>query len=563
MGTAAVRVIPEQGNELLGFPLEAAGEFIFSGIDAGKYVIVIGAPGFQDLQISTQLEGGPRQKSLFVPMRQSSASAIQTSLMELKSAPPTAGAAEPKPAAEPPSGQPSQGTPHADGGPNATTEQAQEHAAAPGDTIELKLEGAEPLPETAPAPPPPSQPSTSPATPSSPAKSNFVAEAPAAAPGGETAASPAHAPGQPDYWNPKELEIMPPVDPNVSCPADAILKGVGNRMSELVDTLEKFTATENLEHYPVDKFGAMKGPEKRSFAYVVSVKQNLLGTFVLEEYRDGGIDTEVFPAHTATRGSPAMALIFHPVLAGGFDFRCEGMGQLRGRQVWQIHFAQRADKPIQIRSYTVNNRSFGVALEGRVWVDPGNNQVLRLESELMSPIQPIELTREHFSIDYKPVKFRSTGQQLWLPETAELYVERKGKRFYRRHTFSDFRLFNVESAQNIRPPGESFSFSNSTDRDVIGRLTVTRREGVEGNPVILRFVVPAHGRVFKIVGPGKDVNMVVAEVGAATFEHEGDAGAVKVDAHLTKEASLDVVAQTKVPLTQLALPPITAAGSQP
>jgi len=368
--------------------------------------------------------------------------------------------------------------------------------------------------------------------------------------------APASPPGHPDYWDPHELEAVPPVDPNVACPTDALLKGVGNRMVEFVTTLEKFTATESLEHIAIDRLGQRKPPEKRSFAYVVSVGQNYLGTFVLEEFRDGSTDAEAFPAHTATRGSPAMALIFHPALANGFDFRCEGMGQLRGQPAWQVHFVQRPDKPIQIRSYSVNGRSFGVSLEGRVWIDPGNNEVLRLESELTKPIEPIELTREHFTIDYKPVQFHSTGQQLWLPEVAELYVERKGKRFYRRHAFTDFRLFNVDASQNIRPPGESFSFTNGSDRDVTGELTVSRRDGLGGEPVILRFIVPAHGKVFKVVGPGKDVSMPVAEVGAATFVHEGDASAVKVDAHLIKGTSLDVVSQTKVPLTRLELPPI-------
>ena len=494
---ASVRVIPEAGDELLGMPGDKDGEYMFSGVTSGKYTIEVTSPGFVGLSVTTQIADGPRLKTLFVSMRERRP-AIQPSQAEtVKAAPNQAAKSEGK---EDPKEDPK--TERLDVAADASFPTAGGPAASPA--------AAE---------------STAPAEPPAAPKAN----------------------GQPDYWNPHELEQVPPVDTSVSCPCEELLRGVGRRMSEFVDTLEKFTATEKLEHYSVDRSGARKSPETRSFAYVATVSQNSRGTFLLEEFRDGSNDAEQFPAHTATRGSPAMALIFHPVLAEGFEFRCEGLGQFDGRAAWLVHFVQRPDRPIQIRSYSVGGRSFPLALEGRVWVDPGNNQVLRLESELVKPIPEIGLAHEHFAIEYKPVEFHSTGQQLWLPQMAELYVERKGKRFYRRHTFSDFRLFNVDAAQSIQTPGESFSFTNTSDHDVKGELTVARRTGLDGDPVTLSFVVPAHGKVFKLVGPGKDVDLPVLAVGAATFVFDGDASAVKVDTHLLKETSLDVVPRSMAP----------------
>ena len=502
-GFASVRVIPDAGNELLGMPAEKDGEFLFSGVTAGRYTVEVRAPGFQGLSLTTQIDDGPRLKTLFVPMRQRSLAADLA-----KASVSSNGAAKDVPKEEAKSEM------KGDGKEAAGSEQHLPLAAA-----FLNRSSAWPAPA-------------------------FAAES---SPDPAGSAPAAKANGEPDYWNPHELEQVPLVDPNVNCPCQDVLHAVGQRMSEFVDTLEKFTATEKLEHFFVDRSGAMKSPETRSFAYVAAVSQNSRGTFLLEEFRDGTNDAEQFPAHTATRGSPAMALIFHPALADGFDFRCEGLGQRNGREAWLVHFIQRPDRPIQIRSYSVAGKSFPLALEGRVWVDPGNNQVLRLESELVKPIPEIGLTHEHFAIDYQPVQFHSTGQQLWLPQKAELYVERKGKRFYRRHTFTDFRLFNVDAAQSIQTPGESFSFTNTTDHDVQGELTVARRTGLDGDPVTLSFVVPAHGKVFKLVGPGKDVNLPVLAVGAVTFVFDGDASAVKVDTHLLKETSLDVVPHTLPP----------------
>ena len=304
-----------------------------------------------------------------------------------------------------------------------------------------------------------------------------------------------------------------------------------------------------MEHYTVTSSGARKSPEKRNFVYVVTVTQGKGGRFLIDEFRNGGTDVGQFPAHIATQGLPAIALIFHPLLATDFDFRCEGLGQWQGREAWQIHFAQRADRPVRIRSYYVGFHIYPVQLQGRVWIDPGNDQVVRLESELANPIPEIDLKSEHLIIEYKPVEFHSTGQKVWLPDAAELYVDRQGKRYYRRHSFTDFKLFNVETAQSFQVPKGSYSFTNTSDQDITGELTVIPQAGTKHETVTLRFTVPAHGRVFKTVGQGKEVDLPPAAVASATFVHNGVDGSVKVDALLIRETTLDVVPETPLPQT--------------
>jgi hypothetical protein len=164
-----------------------------------------------------------------------------------------------------------------------------------------------------------------------------------------------------------------------------------------------------------------------------------------------------------------------------------------------------------------------------------------LESELAEPIPQIELTEQHKKIKYTGVKFASTGQEIWLPQTAEVYAERRGKKYYRKHSFGDFRLFNIDTAQNLKTPNGSYSISNLTDGDVTCELIVTAVEGLAVGPITLRFVVPARGSVVKTVGPRKDVNLPVEAVRSAKFVHSGGTGAVKVDADLPRETTLDVI----------------------
>jgi hypothetical protein len=93
-----------------------------------------------------------------------------------------------------------------------------------------------------------------------------------------------------------------------------------------------------------------------------------------------------------------------------------------------------------------------VKLKGRAWLAADTYQVLHLESDLMEPIPKIRLKSEHLAVDYRPVRFRKGNVQLWLPESADLYIHYKGHRYHHRHSFSDFLLFSVEDTQQISEP---------------------------------------------------------------------------------------------------------------
>jgi hypothetical protein len=303
-----------------------------------------------------------------------------------------------------------------------------------------------------------------------------------------------------------------------------------------------------VDHFIVNAAGARHGPETRTFDYVVIISPGNGGFFAFDEYRNGRVDPNQFPARVATEGLSAMALVFHPLLVFEFNFSCEGLGSWNGHPAWQVHFSQRPDRPNRIRAYVIGGQRFSVPIKGRAWIDAGSYQVLRLESELMKPVQDIGLTHEYLAIDYGPVRFRTHNQQLWLPLDAEVYAERRSHRYYRRHTFSDFKVFTVDTDQTIHAPKESYCFTNITDRDIAGILSVSPVSGISLKAVSIQFLIPPGQSVYKVVGPGKDISMPVDEVGSATFVHNGPAGSIKADAYLVKESTLDVISESQVPV---------------
>jgi tetratricopeptide (TPR) repeat protein len=259
----------------------------------------------------------------------------------------------------------------------------------------------------------------------------------------------------PSNWLPPDIdEKIPPVEPMAECALDEVVERVGKRVEEFVKNVDRFTAIESLKHESINKWGFAESPETRKFGYVASIQQYRPGYFNVMEYRSGGQALSDFPDGVETSGLAALALIFHPNNAGNFAMSCEGLGRWNGRLAWQVHFRQRADKPNTIRAYKFgeNGPAYPVALRGRAWIAADSYEIVRMETDLVAPLPQIRLFSDHAIVDYGPVHFRKGNVEMWLPQSAELYCDWKGRRMHRRLSFSNYLLFSVDENQKISEP---------------------------------------------------------------------------------------------------------------
>ena len=260
----------------------------------------------------------------------------------------------------------------------------------------------------------------------------------------------------PSNWLPPDVdESVPPVVAGATCNVDDVVTKAGNQILVLVKDVDRFAATETLTHESIDKYGLSSAPEKRQFNYVASIQEVQQGFLNVEEYRstsNGG--PAEFPGGVATNGLPALVLIFHPHNAGDFAMTCEGLAQLSTGPAWQIHFKQRPDKPNVIKRYRIgaDGPSYPVALKGRAWISADNYQIVRLETDLVAPLPQIRLATDRADIEYGPVKFAKGNVSMWLPKSADVYYDWKGRRIHRRHSFSNYMLFAVDDKQKISTP---------------------------------------------------------------------------------------------------------------
>jgi tetratricopeptide (TPR) repeat protein len=257
----------------------------------------------------------------------------------------------------------------------------------------------------------------------------------------------------PPKWMPPDVDdSMPAVEFTASCPVQKIQEEAGSRVRDFVDAVNRIAATESLDNEVIDHSGFPIRRASRSYSYVASVQQVRPGMYIMEEYRNGIMDLDQFPERIATLGLTALVMVFHPIYVGDYELACEGLSRWHGGLAWQVHFRQKPDKPARLRSYRVNSRSFSISLRGRAWISADNFQIVSLETDLVSPVPQIQLRAEHIAVEYMPVRFVSHHQELWLPESAEIYFDYGNRRMHRRHHFRDYMLFAVDEKQQISVP---------------------------------------------------------------------------------------------------------------
>lgn len=248
----------------------------------------------------------------------------------------------------------------------------------------------------------------------------------------------------PSAWGPAGVdEVKPSVAAGVTCPYQRVLDASGESVKQLVDNIARFAAIEDLVHEQLDQAGNPVTKETRKYQYVASIKEERPGYLATDEFRNLRYGIADLPDGIVTVGFVTLALIFHPDMRENFEMSCEGLGEWQGQATWLMHFRQRDDKPSRFADYVVGNQSYPMKLKGRAWITANTFQILRIESDLATPLP--QLAVQHQIVEYGPVHFQQKTVELWLPQNVDIFLELRRRRYHRRHSFDHYMLFSVNS----------------------------------------------------------------------------------------------------------------------
>lgn len=275
--------------------------------------------------------------------------------------------------------------------------------------------------------------------------------------GSPTAADLAEPPPK-DNWAPPDVDMTKPfVIAGAACHLPNILAAAEKNAVQLINELQEFSAIEDYQSVEIKRDDRLREPVSRQFNYMVFINKTRDGLFDVQEMRNTRVGRGEIPGLLADMGAPALALAFYPKLQNDFDWTCEGLGDWKGMPAWVVHFEQRKDRSTsRLAGFMTPSQDLDlIPLKGRAWVAENGGQVLHLDTDLTHPLKDIGLAREHFSIDYGPVSFKTHKVQLWLPQVVDVYYHYRNHYIHNYHRFTDFKLFWVGASQKISTPKQT------------------------------------------------------------------------------------------------------------
>ena len=242
-----------------------------------------------------------------------------------------------------------------------------------------------------------------------------------------------------------------------------ILSQAGMAIEDLFHRIPNLIAREAVEQATNMKFeDIMLGPgfgptaDRRSthaphyknwvFSYRIVPNQSSDGRSILHEFRT---DNHDHPIDNSTRrmakphsvGFATTWLFFLPGNLQESQFRYLGQQEINEREAYVLAFAQ---IPADTRLNTVIDSSYGrcsTSIQGIAWIDKSTFRIVRMQTDLLSPLPVIQLNELRSVLDYGEVKIPERNLLLWLPRDVDIKWRVAGRAGEEFHTYSNYRLF--------------------------------------------------------------------------------------------------------------------------
>ena len=234
---------------------------------------------------------------------------------------------------------------------------------------------------------------------------------------------------------------------------DSILSGVGKTVAE---SFVNFPNTSSLEQIHQEK---LQGKQKsaitldQKFRYLCFTPVQAWGPG-FNEYRTDLSGRQTTPRGLAdgfmlTSGFASSALVFHPMYQSQADFRYVGRQKVNGRVAYLVVYAQKPATAQLSGSFKSGDTTATTFSQGLAWIDSETYQIIRLRSDLLKPVQSLNLQRQTTEIAYGEVHFKDNTTGFWVPRQVTVSVDWNGKHLRNEHRYSEFKLFQVQANEKV------------------------------------------------------------------------------------------------------------------
>jgi lipoprotein NlpI len=197
----------------------------------------------------------------------------------------------------------------------------------------------------------------------------------------------------------------------------------------------------------------------RVYNYRIVPKSDASIDEALDEFRTDSHDHPIAdpdsdPDSPRSTGFATSWLFFVPGNLPESRFRYIGEQKIGNRETYVIAFAQiPGHTHIDTIVHIPTGGGCSTYSQGLAWIDESTYRIVRLQTDLLSPVTSLRLDKLRSVLNYGEVKIQKLDLALWLPSDVDtLWVsgDRTGEEL---HKYSNYRLF--VSTMTILPPGQT------------------------------------------------------------------------------------------------------------
>jgi hypothetical protein len=240
-----------------------------------------------------------------------------------------------------------------------------------------------------------------------------------------------------------ELKRLEPAESQDLLPQ--ILERVGANVAAFFDDFPNTTCTEHVTSMVDGPLGASLWHSDTRYNYL-ALAQPGATKGRLQEFRtddEGAVVQPDAKEAVVTQGFVSMSGHFHPDYQADSRFGYLGRETMEKQDTYVVAFAQRPKVARQVSRAQYLRQTVIVFLQGVAWIDPASFRILRLRTDILQPEPTVGLLKETTQVVYSEVSFTQSDKTLWLPREVTVTGQLKQYLFHNKHSYTDYRLFNV------------------------------------------------------------------------------------------------------------------------
>ena len=142
---------------------------------------------------------------------------------------------------------------------------------------------------------------------------------------------------------------------------------------------------------------------------------------------------------------------FYPLNRPQATFRYLGEQKMNGQRTLVLAFAQKPQSVLSPALFRSQGKIVPMFLQGVAWVNASDFRILRLRTDLLSPLPEVSLHRLTADIRFVQTRIEEVPSVLWLPRDVMVTSEVGGATLREDHLYSEYRLFRAKSRVVLNP----------------------------------------------------------------------------------------------------------------